>query len=396
MDDDIPIDNDYLGESTSDNSDEEDTDSVAYANVRETCIQDEDVSTNIDNDSPRVDIFNSDTEDAINKVEIDNSDIPAPIIGDGTLEWVVKFNLTREEITRKELKKSENFSVRYRGVDWVVLMRSSDSQGNDFDIYAGYLQINPEEKSHIYYNIEISFSLLDEDFNQLIQSETSQQNIQFIEDVTDRGIDHCFKLAKLKLWYMPQKLFSNYDSKQMTDMVGLENLVVYSLPHDNEIRGSSTTLALQSVFKNLQTSDREVSTQELLSAFGWTSQDAFAQQDVQEMMRILLDKLEDKMKNTKFEDFIKSLFADVKGCKNIEESFIKYCSTEILDGENCYDAGTQYGKQINNIPNNYVLHSVLVHTGDVGGGHYYAFIRPSIVRNLNVMENGLNLMMKSF
>ncbi|CAN0460917.1 unnamed protein product, partial [Discosporangium mesarthrocarpum] len=28
-------------------------------------------------------------------------------------------------------------------------------------------------------------------------------------------------------------------------------------------------------------------------------------------------------------------------------------------------------------PNRYVLHSVLVHSGDVHGGHYYAYIRPS-------------------
>ena len=28
-------------------------------------------------------------------------------------------------------------------------------------------------------------------------------------------------------------------------------------------------------------------------------------------------------------------------------------------------------------PNDYVLHSVLVHSGDVHGGHYYVYIRPS-------------------
>jgi len=29
------------------------------------------------------------------------------------------------------------------------------------------------------------------------------------------------------------------------------------------------------------------------------------------------------------------------------------------------------------ISNNFILHSVLIHSGDVGGGHYYAYIRPS-------------------
>lgn len=27
-------------------------------------------------------------------------------------------------------------------------------------------------------------------------------------------------------------------------------------------------------------------------------------------------------------------------------------------------------------PNRYILHSVLVHSGDVHGGHYFAYIRP--------------------
>ncbi len=30
------------------------------------------------------------------------------------------------------------------------------------------------------------------------------------------------------------------------------------------------------------------------------------------------------------------------------------------------------------IGNNYLLHSVLVHSGEVGVGHYYAYIRPSL------------------
>jgi ubiquitin carboxyl-terminal hydrolase 7 len=74
------------------------------------------------------------------------------------------------------------------------------------------------------------------------------------------------------------------------------------------------TLALQSVFYSLQTQNevrfsacaslndhtcvQEVSTQDLTRAFGWASYEAFLQQDVQEMMRVLLDKLESKMKNT--------------------------------------------------------------------------------------------------
>jgi hypothetical protein len=115
-----------------------------------------------------------------------------------------------------------------------------------------------------------------------------------------------------------------YKSKEATGMVGLENLgatcylnallqmlynvnlfrkSVYMLPTEGEVFENSTTLALQSVFRNLQCARDNVTTKDLTRAFGWTSQEAFMQQDVQEMMRVLLDKLEEKMKGT-----------DVEGC----------------------------------------------------------------------------------
>jgi ubiquitin carboxyl-terminal hydrolase 7 len=66
---------------------------------------------------------------------------------------------------------------------------------------------------------------------------------------------------------------------------------VYSLPHSYESLSTSTTLALQNVFQNLQTSPKEVTTKDLTVAFGWTSTEAYLQQDVQEMMRVLIDKV---------------------------------------------------------------------------------------------------------
>ncbi len=271
---------------------------------------------------------------------------------------------------------------------------------------------------------------------------------------------------------------------------------VYQIPHDNEDYKTSTTLALQNIFHNLQTSNKEVTTKDLTVAFGWTSVEAFMQQDVQEMMRILIDKLEDKMKNTLVDGYAKELFCgkiksfircihvdyesareeefydiqlDVKGCLTLYDSFNKYIETEILDGDNQYDSG-KYGKQdakkgviFTKLPpiltiqlkrfdfdfntlgfkkihdclefplqldleryvlhedsnngeeqnqkqaeedetqemleeekgedgssanhhdcqksNKYLLHSVLVHSGDVGGGHYYAYIRPTTTHN---------------
>lgn len=118
---------------------------------------------------------------------------------------------------------------------------------------------------------------------------------------------------------------------------------------------------------------------------------------------------------------------NIKGKKNVVESFDDYVSTEILDDENKYDAGEyglqkaekgvifasfppilhlhllrfQYDPMTNNsvkfndrfefnekinldkylekhedTPANYILHAVLVHSGDNHGGHYVVFINP--------------------
>jgi ubiquitin carboxyl-terminal hydrolase 7 len=63
------------------------------------------------------------------------------------------------------------------------------------------------------------------------------------------------------------------------------------------------------VFRDLQCSHSVVSTTHLLRAFGWASQEAFTQQDVQEMMRVLVDRLEEMMKGTAVDGVVKELFA---------------------------------------------------------------------------------------
>lgn len=270
------------------------------------------------------------------------------------------------------------------------------------------------------------------------------------------------------------------ESKATTGMVGLENLgatcylnallqmlfhintfrkEVYDLPHEQEEMATSTTLALQNVFYKIQRDDSSVSTVGLTKSFGWNSADAFQQQDVQEMMRILIDKLEECMKGSQRESALKNTFSgtirsyikclnvdyvsqreedfydiqlDVSGNADIYQSFRKYIAKEILDGDNQYDAGDGRGKQdavkgvvFTKFPpvltvhlkrfafdvqkmgftkihdefkyptvldlnpfldpdiaatadpsdNIYRLHSVLIHAGEVYGGHYYAFIR---------------------
>ena len=98
---------------------------------------------------------------------------------------------------------------------------------------------------------------------------------------------------------------------------------VYHMPtSEDEVPSKSIPLALQSLFfkvssprhascmmhlylaavtasvrvLQLQFGDHSVNTKNLTQSFGWTTMDAFTQHDVQELNRILSDKLEDKMK----------------------------------------------------------------------------------------------------
>ncbi|XP_028075103.1 ubiquitin carboxyl-terminal hydrolase 13-like isoform X1 [Camellia sinensis] len=275
-----------------------------------------------------------------------------------------------------------------------------------------------------------------------------------------------------------------YDSKKETGFVGLKNQgatcymnsllqTLYHIPYfrkavyhmpttENDIPSASIPLALQSLFYKLQYSDSSVATKELTKSFGWDTYDSFMQHDVQELNRVLCEKLEDKMKGTVVEGTIQQLFEghhmnyiecinvdfkstrkesfydlqlDVKGCRDVYASFDKYVEVERLEGDNKYQA-EQYGLQdakkgvlfidfppvlqlqlkrfeydfmgttmvkINDryefplqldldrengkylspeanksVRNLYTLHSVLVHSGGVHGGHYYAFIRPTL------------------
>jgi ubiquitin carboxyl-terminal hydrolase 7 len=65
---------------------------------------------------------------------------------------------------------------------------------------------------------------------------------------------------------------------------------------ENDMPSGSIPLALQSLFYKLQYNDSSVSTKELTKSFGWDTYDSFMQHDVQELNRVLCEKLEDKMK----------------------------------------------------------------------------------------------------
>jgi ubiquitin carboxyl-terminal hydrolase 7 len=285
--------------------------------------------------------------------------------------------------------------------------------------------------------------------------------------------------------------FRDYDSKKYTGYVGIENQgatcylnsllqsyfftksfrkKVYQIPTEDEIsldydsyeeykkQSKSVSLALQRIFYKLQTSDSAINSLELTHSFGWTTADAFTQHDVQELNRILMDRLENKMKGTEIDGCLNNIFVgkmssfircinvdyessrtedfwdiqlNVKGLKNIQESFENYVELELMDGDNKYDASgfglqdAEKGVIFENFPDvlhiqlkryeydfetdnmvkihdryeffseidlkpyisknsetfngdwNYKLHGVLVHQGDVSVGHYYAMIKPT-------------------
>ncbi|XP_034224980.1 ubiquitin carboxyl-terminal hydrolase 12 isoform X5 [Prunus dulcis] len=276
----------------------------------------------------------------------------------------------------------------------------------------------------------------------------------------------------------------SYDSKKETGYVGLKNQgatcymnsllqTLYHIPYfrkavyhmpttENDMPSGSIPLALQSLFYKLQYNDSSVATKELTKSFGWDTYDSFMQHDVQELNRVLCEKLEDKMKGTVVEGTIQQLFEghhmnyiecinvdykstrkesfydlqlDVKGCRDVYASFDKYVEVERLEGDNKYhaeehglqdakkgvlfidfppvlqlqlkrfeydfmrdtmvkindryefplqlDLDRENGKYLSpdsdkSVRNLYTLHSVLVHSGGVHGGHYYAFIRPTL------------------
>ncbi|KAI9834557.1 MAG: hypothetical protein M1819_002933 [Sarea resinae] len=186
--------------------------------------------------------------------------------------------------------------------------------------------------------------------------------------------------------------FINYDSKKETGMVGLKNQgatcylnsllqslyftnafrkAIYQIPTEHEASRANSAYALQRLFYQIQTQDHAVSTQELTASFGWETRHIFEQQDVQELSRILMERMEERMKGTEAENALAKLFVgkmktyiscinvdyessrvedfwdiqlNVSGNKNLDDSFKDYIQVETMEGENKYFA-EGYGLQ---------------------------------------------------
>jgi ubiquitin carboxyl-terminal hydrolase 7 len=247
-------------------------------------------------------------------------------------------------------------------------------------------------------------------------------------------------------------------SKSLGNIDTDQGQAVYQIPTSEEETLSNSAYTLQRLFYQLQTSDDAVGTNELTKSFGWETRHIFEQQDVQELSRKLMERMEEKMKGTAAENVLPNLFCgkvrtyiscinveyesrrvedfwdvqlNVSGNKSIEEGFKDYVQVETMDGENQYFAGDEFKLQdakkgvifesfpdvlhlqlkrfqydidhdammkVNDRyefpetfdaepylsteadrsePWIYKLHSVLVHSGDLNAGHYYAFIKPT-------------------
>ncbi|XVF00066.1 hypothetical protein REPUB_Repub03eG0253800 [Reevesia pubescens] len=409
-----------------------------------------------------------------------------------------RFTWTIENFSRLNTKKLYSDIFFIGGYKWRILIFP---KGNNVDHLSIYLDVADSTTLPYGWSRYAQFSLAVS--NQMHNKYTIRKETQhqFNARESDWGFTSFMPLGEL---YDPSRGFLvndtciveadvavrkvadywSHDSKKETGFVGLKNQgatcymnsllqtlyhipffrkAVYHMPTtENDMPSGSIPLALQSLFYKLQYSDTSVATKELTKSFGWDTYDSFMQHDVQELNRVLCEKLEDKMKGTVVEGTIQQLFEghhmnyiecinvdykstrkesfydlqlDVKGCKDVYASFDKYVEVERLEGDNRYHA-EQYGLQdarkgvlfidfppvlqlqlkrfeydfmrdtmvkINDryefplqldldrengkylspdadrsVRNLYTLHSVLVHSGGVHGGHYYAYIRPTL------------------
>ena len=140
---------------------------------------------------------------------------------------------------------------------------------------------------------------------------------------------------------------------------------IYQIPTDHEPDKRNSAWALQRLFYLLQTDKDAVSTQELTVSFGWETKQIFEQQDVQELSRILMERMEERMKGTAAENALANMFVgkmktyiscinvdyessriedfwdvqlNVSGNKCLDDSFKDYIQVETMDGENKYFA----------------------------------------------------------
>ncbi|KMZ62537.1 hypothetical protein ZOSMA_459G00010 [Zostera marina] len=320
-----------------------------------------------------------------------------------------RFTWLIENFSRMTVKKHYSDSFVVGGFKWRVLIFP---KGNNMDQLSMYLDVADSASLPYGWSRYALFSLAV--VNQIHSKYTIRKDThhQFNARESDWGFTSFMPLCDL---YDPTRGYLvndtciveaevtvrrvvdywTYDSRKETGFVGLKNqgatcymnsllqtlyhipfserFAVYHMPTtENDMPSGSIPLALQSLFYKLQYNESSVATKELTKSFGWDAYDSFMQHDVQELNRVLSEKLEDKMKGTVVEGTIQQLFEghhmnyiecinvdyksnrkesfydlqlDVKGCRDVYASFEKYVEVERLEGDNKYHA-EQHGMQV--------------------------------------------------
>ncbi|KAI5867169.1 cysteine proteinase [Durotheca rogersii] len=422
-----------------------------------------------------------------------------PILEDAVNTWTV-------ENWRALSKKEHGPIFEAGGFPWRILLFPF---GNNVDQSSIYLEHGFEDTSSIPedWSCCVQFALVMWNINQPSLHFHHNAHHRFTKEESDWGFTRFLELRKMfqqpwdnsnrplvendavnitayvrvvkdetgVLWHN----FNNYDSKKETGYVGLKNQgatcylnsllqslfftnafrkAVYEIPTAEDESITNSAYTLQRLFYQLQISNSAVGTTELTKSFGWDTRHIFEQQDVQELSRKLIERMEERMKGTAAEDALPRMLSgkvktyvscidveyessriedfwdiqlNVRGIHNLEESFKDYIQQETLDGDNKYWAGDEFKYQdarkgvifksfpevlhlhlkrfeydiqrdtmmkINDrfeypevlnlepfLDNDadksepwiYKLHGVLVHSGDLNGGHYYAYLKPN-------------------
>ena len=285
----------------------------------------------------------NDEEDENKNVANDDNDNECNDDDPIEVSWIETIPLSEIEHSTRQYRHKKAF--QWKGIDWLLVV----CRGGEHSSVGCFVGIDDSApKTFQPFSVSARYHILNEQ-GEIAVSSIEEYTCKFEPNPSldehgcfDRGtFDNLFysdilphvdekRLFRIKIELSEivqprQNPGPGYKSKEATGMVGLENLgatcylnallqmlynvnlfrkSVYMLPSEGEVFENSTTLALQSVFRNLQCAKDNVTTKDLTRAFGWTSQEAFMQQDVQEMMRVLLDKLEEKMKGTDVEGIL--------------------------------------------------------------------------------------------
>ncbi|VEL28792.1 unnamed protein product [Protopolystoma xenopodis] len=230
------------------------------------------------------------------------------------------------------------------------------------------------------------------------EDETSENCSGEVDELDDNdypGLERDMLILRVKL-HADAPHGVDWDSKRFTGFVGLKNQgatcymnsllqalyftnklrrAVFMMPTESDNSITSVPLALQRVFYELQFGEKAGGTKKLTRSFGWETFDSFMQHDAQELCRVLMDNMENKMKGTRVEGTIPELFCGKMlsyiRCKHVpyessrEENFydIQLKIKGNKDIYEAFDVSIFYGPS-NNSAYLYIPHIIIFHMLD--------------------------------